>query len=152
MEDLSLHVLDIVENSVRSNASLVEIRLTEDLEQDMLTLEIKDNGEGMSPDALDRAADPFYTSKAGKKVGLGLALLAQAAREADGNLDVSSSPDGGTTIRAVFKHSHPDRKPIGDMAATLQALVRGNPDVDFFFDHRKGPDVIHFDTREIKQS
>lgn len=152
MEDLSLHVLDIVENSLRSNASLVEIRLTEDLEQDVLMLEIEDDGKGIGPDALDRAADPFYTSKAGKKVGLGLALLAQAAREAGGSLDVSSSPDGGTTVRAVFKHSHPDRKPIGDMAATLQALVRGNPDVDFFFDHRKGPDVIHFDTREIKQS
>lgn len=151
MQDLSLHVLDVVENSLRSNAKRVEIRLIEDPERDLLELQIKDDGEGMDPETLSRATDPFFTSKADKKVGLGLALLAQAAREAGGKLDIASSRGAGTTVRAVFRNSHPDRKPLGDMAATLQTLVGGNPDVDFLYEHRKGTEMIRFDTREIRR-
>ena len=151
MQDLSLHILDVVENSLRSKARLVEIRLIEDLERDVLVLQIKDDGEGMDPETLSRATDPFFTSKADKKVGLGLALLAQAAREAGGKLELSSSRGAGTTVRATFRNSHPDRKPMGDMAATLQTLVGGNPDVDFLYEHRKGTEITRFDTRELRR-
>ena len=151
MQDLSLHILDVVENSLRSKARLVEIRLIEDLERDVLVLQIKDDGEGMDPETLSRATDPFFTSKADKKVGLGLALLAQAARESGGTFDISSSRGVGTTVRAVFQNSHPDRKPMGDMAATLQTLVGGNPDVDFLYEHRKGTEIARFDTRELRR-
>ena len=151
MQDLSLHILDVVENSLRSKARLVEILLIEDLERDVLVLQIKDDGRGMDPEMLNRATDPFFTSKADKKVGLGLALLAQAAREAGGTFDIASSRGVGTTVRAVFRNSHPDRKPLGDMAATLQALVGGNPDVDFLYEHRKGTEIARFDTREIRR-
>ena len=123
VKDLSLHILDVVENALRSKASLVEILLIEDPERDVLVLQIKDDGEGMDPETLNRATDPFFTSKGAKKVGLGLALLAQAARESGGKLELASSRGAGTTVRAVFQHSHPDRKPLGDMAATLQTLV-----------------------------
>ncbi len=152
MKDLSLHILDVVENALRSKASLVEILLIEDLERDVLVLQIKDDGEGMDPETLNRATDPFFTSKGDKKVGLGLPLLAQAAREAGGKLELSSSRGVGTTVRAVFRHSHPDRKPLGDMAATLQTLVGGNPDVDFLYEHKRGTERTRFDTREIRPS
>ena len=152
MEDLSLHILDVVENSLRSEAKLVEISLTEDLERDLLILQIKDDGKGMDPETLQRATNPFFTSKVDKKVGLGLALLAQAAREAGGKLETSSAPGLGTTVRAVFQHSHPDRKPLGDMAATVQALVAGSPEVDFVYERRNGTEVVRFDTREIRSS
>lgn len=152
MKDLSLHILDVVENALRSKASLVEILLIEDLERDVLVLQIKDDGEGMDPETLNRATDPFFTSKGAKKVGLGLPLLAQAAREAGGKLELSSSRGVGTTVKAVFQHSHPDRKPLGDMAATLQTLVGGNPDVDFLYEHQRGTERTRFDTREIRPS
>ena len=152
MQDLSLHILDVVENSLRSKARLVEISLIEDLERDLLILQIKDDGEGMDPETLKRATDPFFTSKANKKVGLGLALLAQAARETGGKLEVSSSQGSGTTVKAVFQNSHPDRKPLGDMAATVQTLVVGNPEVDFVYEHRKGMEIARFDTRQIRRS
>ncbi len=152
MQDLSLHILDIVENSLRSDARRIEILLHEDVEQDVLVLEIKDDGKGMDPDTLSKAGDPFFTSKAGKRVGLGLALLAQAAREAEGEMKVSSAAGTGTTIRAVFRNSHPDRKPLGDITATLQALVGGHPEVDFVYEYRKGEEIERFDTRDIEQS
>ena len=152
MEDLSLHMLDIVENSLRSGATWIRISVVEELEQDRLTLEIKDDGSGMDPAMCAQAADPFFTTKPGRRFGLGLALLAQAAREAEGEFHVSSSPGAGTTVRATFRWSHPDRKPLGDISATLQTLVVGHPEVDFVFNHRMAAETTHFDTREVRQS
>jgi len=151
MEDLSLHILDIVENSLRSGAKLVEISVVEDTEQDLLSLQIRDNGKGMAPEVCSQSADPFFTTKPGRRIGMGLALLAQAARETGGDFIVSSMPNIGTTVRAFFSWSHPDRKPLGDMAATLQTLAVGNPEVDFVYEHKKGSEISMFDTRRVRQ-
>lgn len=151
MEDLSLHILDIVENSLRSQARLVRISVVEDMEQDLLTLEIADDGRGMAPQDCARAADPFFTTKPGRRVGLGLALLAQAAQEAAGKFHVSSMPGAGTTVRATFRWGHPDRKPLGDIGATLQTLVVANPEIDFVYEHRRGAEMTRWDTREVRQ-
>jgi len=48
MEDLSLHVLDIAENSIAAGAKHVEIRVRESRREDRLSIEIIDNGRGMS--------------------------------------------------------------------------------------------------------
>ena len=49
MRDLSLHLLDLAQNSITAGASLVTVRLT--LGEDrMLTMELIDNGKGMSPE------------------------------------------------------------------------------------------------------
>ncbi len=149
MKDLSLHILDIAENSLRAQADLVEILVIEDVQKDELVLQVKDNGRGMEVEAAHRASDPFFTTKPEKRFGLGLALLAQAAREAEGAFEVSSVPEGGTCVRATFKYGHPDRKPLGDMAATLQVLVAGNRDVDFLYEHRRGAEASLFDTRKV---
>lgn len=152
MEDLSLHILDVVDNSLRSEAKLVEISVVEEPERDLLTLEVRDDGRGMSAEECARAADPYFTTKPGRRFGLGLALLAQAAKEAEGELRVSSAPGRGTTVRATFRLSHPDRRPLGDLAATLQTLVVGHPEVDFVFNHRRGGENMHFDTREVRRA
>ena len=149
MQDLSLHILDIVENSIRAGAGRVEIRLTEDEENDLLTVSIRDDGKGMDPQTLRRAADPFFTAKPGRRFGLGLAMFRQATREADGSFEISSTPEAGTSITATFRRSHPDRKPFGDMAATLETLVAANPGVQFGYEYKAGTEVIGFDTREL---
>ena len=146
---MSLHILDIVENSVRAKAKLVKIVIVEDEEEDILVLQINDNGKGMDQDTMRRATDPFFTTKPGRRYGMGLALLAQATREAKGSFEVSSTPQCGTEIRATFQYSHPDRKPLGDISATLQTLVVGNRDVDFLYEHRKSGEVSRFDTRKV---
>ena len=98
MRDLSLHILDITENSVRAGASRVEIRLADDTVADRLTLEIIDDGQGMDEEMRRHVLEPFTTSRTERPVGLGLPLLAQAAREAEGECRVESSPGKGTTV------------------------------------------------------
>lgn len=137
MEDLSLHILDIVENALRAGARNVVIRLFESAEDDRLVLEIIDDGEGMDEESVRRSCDPFFTTKPGKRIGLGLPFLAQAAQEAEGKLEIESAPGRGTKVRATFRLSHIDRKPIGNLEETLRCLKATHPQVCFRLERLK---------------
>ncbi len=152
MEDLSLHILDLVQNSVRAEAKLIEISLAGDQAEDLLTLEIRDDGKGMDSETCARAADPFFTTKSGRRIGMGLALLAQAAREAEGDFQVASRPLAGTLVTASFRRSHPDCKPLGDIAETLETMVTAYRGVDFVYEQREDAEVTRFDTREVRKT
>ncbi|MEW6619208.1 MAG: ATP-binding protein [bacterium] len=150
MEDLSLHILDIVENSIRAGAKRVKIKIDENLKKDVLKIEMNDDGFGMDEETVKKATDPFFTTKKTRKVGLGLSLLAQAANECDGKFEIKSKKGIGTKITASFKHSHIDRKPIGDMKQTIMTLIAGNPEIDFFYQHKKENLTYSLDTDKIK--
>ena len=150
VQDLSLHILDIVENSLAAGAGRVEIRIEEDLRKDRLTIEIMDDGCGMDETMAKQALDPFFTTKTTRRVGMGLPLLGEACRICDGELGLQSCPGEGTTVRATFQHSHIDRKPLGQMGDTLITLIVGHPEVDLLYEHRKDGKVFSLDTREIK--
>lgn len=149
MEDLSLHILDIAENSVNARAQRIEILITRDVEQDLLRLEINDDGTGMDRETLSRVRDPFFTTK-GKKTGLGLPFLVQAAEQSGGGLTIASAPGKGTKVTATFGWSNVDRPPLGDMAGTIMTLIAGHPDVDFVYEEREGGRAFRLDTRDIK--
>jgi hypothetical protein len=150
VQDLSLHILDIVENSLAAGARKVEIRIEEDLPADRMTVEIMDDGCGMDEGMAQKALDPFFTTKTVRRVGLGLPLLAEACRMTGGELCLQSSPGKGTIVRATFQCSHIDRKPLGPMADTLVTLIIGHPEVDLIYEHRKDGRAFSLDTREIK--
>lgn len=143
MEDFSLHLLDVAENALTAGADRIEIGIFEQPEDDVMTIEIKDNGCGMDQRAVELVLDPFYTTKPGKRVGLGMPLLAQAAREAGGDLEIQTSPGEGTTVRATMQLSHPDLKPLGDMLQTMATLACSHPEVEFVFQHRRGGDIVY---------
>ncbi len=142
MEDISLHILDVAENALNAGASRIEIRIVEGSKEDLMKIEIKDNGCGMDEQMVSQVLDPFYTTKAGKRVGLGLPLLAQAAKEAGGNMKIQSHPNKGTMICATFQLSHPDLKPLGDMFETLATLTCAHPGVEFIFEHQRDGAVV----------
>ena len=119
MEDLSLHILDIMENSIRAGARTVSLRLSADEAGDLLILEVADDGEGMTEEARRRALDPFFTTKERKRFGLGLPLLAQAAEATGGGVTVESRPARGTRVRATFHPDHVDMKPLGEVGKTV---------------------------------
>ena len=120
MKDLSSHMMDIVQNSIRAEASWIQIRICEDPEADLFLIEIQDNGCGMDEATLARVRDPFFTSRTVRKVGLGIPLLQQNAERTGGKVSIVSQPGQGTTLTARFGHSHLDRPPLGDVAETLR--------------------------------
>ena len=150
MKDLSLHILDIVENSVAASADKIEIRKTEDEKKDLLSVEIIDNGTGMDEEAQQKALDPFYTTKTVRRFGFGLSLLSEAAKAANGHFSLQSKKAEGTRIKADFQHSHIDRKPLGDMDQTIITLVIGNPEIDLIYVHKKNNQKCSLDTSKIK--
>jgi hypothetical protein len=150
MQDLSLHILDIAENSIEAKARRIEIRLEENRGQDLLVLEILDNGRGMDEEMRQQALDPFVTTRKTRRVGLGLPLLAEAARAANGRLDLQSEEGKGTRVRATFQPSHVDMKPLGDMAQTIIMLIMGHPEIDILYTHKIDQAEYRLDTREIK--
>jgi anti-sigma regulatory factor (Ser/Thr protein kinase) len=151
MEDLSLHILDIAENSLAAGARNIHIAITEDVVADVLQVEVTDDGVGMRPAELKRADDPFFTTKPDHKTGLGLSLLKQAVHESNGSLEVVSSPNRGTTVTASFQASHPNCKPVGNMADTIIALVASSEEVNVVFIHTREGRKLVFDTKEIRE-
>src|SRR5208283_1865614 len=151
MIEISLHILDIVENSTRAGAKSVYIDIIEDTRMDLLSIEIRDNGSGMSEDVLKKVMDPFFTTKTVRNIGLGLPMLAHAAERTGGRFIMESKGGEGTRVVAEFKLSHIDRQPLGDIASTLVTLVAGNTDVDFIYRHRHNDRKYILDTRVIKK-
>lgn len=147
MDDLSLHILDIAENSVRADARNIEIIISR--EAGILRVEVNDDGRGMDAATLARVRDPFFTTKR-KKTGLGIPLLSQAAEQTGGNVTVDSAPGRGTKVTVTFPWEHVDRPPVGSMADTLLTLIAGHPDREYIYEERDRDRSFRFDTREIK--
>ena len=150
MRELALHILDIAENSLNAGATLITIQVSEDTHADRLTVRVADNGRGMDAELARRVADPFVTTRATRRVGLGLPFLKQAAEMCNGSLTIDSAQGVGATITAIFQHSHIDRMPLGDLSGTMLALVVGNPQADFVYRHSVNDKTFEFDTRPIK--
>lgn len=148
MEDLSLHILDIVENAVAADATRIIVTINENERRNFLTIRISDNGRGMSKKDARRALDPFFTTK-GKRTGLGLPLLAQAAEHCGGGAVLTTVLKQGTTVAARFRHRHIDRPPLTAMAATITTLVFGHPEIDFRYRQRVNGRVFRFASREF---
>ena len=149
MEDLSLHTLDVAENAIRAGAGKIEIGIFEDIEGNLLSIRIKDDGVGMDEETLEKALDPFFTTKRNRRIGLGLSMLAQAAKEAGGDIKLDSKIGKGTDVLATFRYDHLDRKPLGDMNETMATLIAGHPEVRFIYEHKKnGETVYKLDTRK----
>ncbi len=150
MEDISLHILDIAENSINAGATLVQIGIDEKTDEDIFSVTIEDNGRGIPEERLAEVLDPFYTTRTTRKIGLGLSLLAQSARETGGDISIRSIEGKGTVVEAHFRPDHIDMRPLGDMAETLIALITGNPQADFVFICRKDGRQYAFDTRQLR--
>jgi anti-sigma regulatory factor (Ser/Thr protein kinase) len=125
MRELSLHILDILQNSVEAGATRVELAIDEDLTADRLTITIEDNGRGIPLEKLPDLFDPFYTTRSTRHVGLGLPLLKAAAERCNGDVTLVSEVGVGTTLTATFQHSHLDRAPLGDMTGTVLTFILG---------------------------
>lgn len=151
MKEISLHILDIMQNSVTANASLIELTVTEDEKNDILSFSVKDNGRGMSGELLASVTDPFTTGRTTRKVGLGIPLLKHACELTGGKINIKSKLGEGTTICAEFVYSSIDRQPLGNMSETMHQLITSYEDVDFVYSHKVNDKEFLVDTREFRK-
>jgi hypothetical protein len=150
MDDLSLFVLDIVQNSIAAQADDIGVVIREDTSADTIALTVVDDGKGMDVTSVHRAVDPFYTTRTTRKVGLGLPFLKMAAELADGSFRIESEPGVGTLVEAVFTRSHIDTPPLGDMAETIYAICLHQDIKEFRYAHLCDGRHFRFSLGEIR--
>jgi hypothetical protein len=151
LRELSLHIMDIIENGLAAGATLIGLFVAEDRQGSWLRITITDNGRGIPEKMLQAVMDPFVTSRTTRRVGLGLSLFQEAANRCDGNFNIQSKEGEGTEVHASFRLDHIDLVPLGDMAGSLTTLIMGNSDVDFVYTHEVDGEMFELDTRDIKE-
>jgi signal transduction histidine kinase len=93
---------------------------------DQVLISVRDNGDGMPPEVLARATEPFFTTKPkGKGTGLGLAMVGRFAEQSNGRLRIESSPGAGTTIELVLPRAAVIGLPAPQSAAADEAPAAG---------------------------
>ena len=150
MKELSLHLLDLVENAVAAGAKRVDVVVEEDGATDRLLLSVADDGTGMPEGLLRSATDPFTTTRTTRKVGMGLPLLAAAAEQAGGRLRISSQAGRGTKVEAEFELSHIDRAPLGHIEDTVATIAALHPQLDLHYCHRGEAGCYRIELLRIK--
>lgn len=149
IEDLAMHVADLVENSLRAGARHITVAVAR--KGDALQIEVSDDGAGMSEAQRARATDPFFTTKPRAQIGLGLPLLVQTAEETGGACCVETRPERGTKVVARFGWDHPDRPPLGDLVGTLVPLIVTSPGVEFTVELSDDQATWRLCTHEIRE-
>ena len=151
MRELSLHILDIVQNSIAAGAGTVTIRVQEDSTADRLSLSVADDGRGMDEETIAKVTDPFYTTRTTRKVGLGIPLLKTGAIACEGDFSIESRLGEGTVITASYRRSHIDRPPLGDMVSTMLTILLGDEGVDYVYSHDLDGAQFAFASSEMKE-
>lgn len=151
MKELSLHILDLVENSINAQAKLVTINIFEDLSNNLLKITIVDDGKGMDEDFLRVADNPFTTTRKTRDVGLGLSLMKSAAIRTDGDFSITSEKGKGTKVMATFTYNHIDRVPLGNIGGTISTILNREENIDYLYIHRINSKQFIFDTREVRK-
>lgn len=151
MKELALHILDIAQNSIRAEATVIKITIWEDIKNDLFKIEIQDNGIGMDMKTLKTVEDPFFTTRTTRKIGLGISLLKAAALQSEGSFKIQSHIGEGTTLTITFRHGHIDRAPLGNIVDTLITLLMLEKDIDYIYTHYYNNNKFSLNTNEIKE-
>lgn len=152
MRDLSLHILDLVQNSITAGATLVTIGIVQSKRADSLSIDIVDDGCGMPPEMLENVKSPFTTTRTTRSVGLGIPMLYENARLSGGDLTLTSAVGKGTTLQATFVPSNIDCPPLGNVAETMLTLILAAPETpDFVLRMQTDAGQYTFDTRQVRQ-
>lgn len=150
MRDISLHLLDIIQNSVRAGANTIKVSILADLQRGFLEMKVEDNGCGMDEEMLSLVTDPFTTSRTTRKVGLGIPLLKEACEIAGGSMTIESTKSEGTVIHAKMKISSIDRIPLGNIGETFMGLAMDNQNINYRLNMSNKEKEFSLDFDEIK--
>jgi two-component system NtrC family sensor kinase len=106
--------MSLLLNAVQAMPKSGEIRVSTGSKGGEVWIDIADDGVGIAPENIKRIFDPFFSTQTdGKNVGLGLSLSQSAVRKHRGRIDVTSTPEVGSTFRVWL----PIRQPATAAAA-----------------------------------
>jgi hypothetical protein len=151
MKELSLHILDIIENSVGGGATRIEVNIVTDEIPGLLEIYIVDNGRGMDQKTLSQVTNPFFTTRTTRKIGMGLSLLKQQAEQTNGRFELESEPGKGTKVYASFTIDHFDRQPIGDLAGVIINCSVSYLNIDILLNIKTLEGAYLFSSGEVKE-
>lgn len=151
MPEIALHILDLVQNCITALATQIRILLTVSIARNVLSVEIADNGKGMSEEFLKKVVSPFATTRTTRRVGLGIPLLKAGCEAAGGSFKICSALGKGTSIYGAYQLDHIDRPPLGDFAGTVHSLIVCNSQIDFYIEANSDQGSFHLDTAEIRE-
>ena len=149
MQDLSLSVLDLAQNSIRAQSTWVRIELG--FAEDWLTVRISDDGCGMDEIQRAKALSPFYTTKRRGRGGMGLPLFRRACERTGGGVSLKSTPGKGTAVEGVLCTGHSGCPAFGNMGETMAALIALNSEIRFSLTMSREGRAFQFDTQQIKE-
>jgi hypothetical protein len=151
MREISLNIMDLAQNSIKANATLIEILVVISEKENLIEFTISDNGIGMTDIELKQVIDPFFTSRTSRRVGLGIPFCKLACEQAGGSFEISSEKNVGTLLRASFQYNNINRQPMGDLVSTILLTSTANESSDVLFNYKTDDTEFVFDTREIKK-
>lgn len=149
MKDISSNILDIVHNSIKADSKNIFIDIIICKIKNILEINIKDDGKGMSKDFLNKVTNPYTTTRNTRKVGLGIPLMKFHAEQTDGKFTIESTINKGTSVKVVFTLNHIDRQPLGDLSSYITSLICQFPKIEFHFTYIYDEDVFNINTSEI---
>lgn len=141
-------LLDISQNSLEANSSLVEIWIVQT--EKKISFRIKDNGKGMTDLEKKKVTDPFYTDgikHKKRKIGLGIPFVIQASSD----FSLKSEKGKGTDISFEFDLQDIDTPPLGDVAGTILSVF-SHPSADEVIVERSIENAKKKDEYKIKRS
>lgn len=151
MKELSMHILDIVMNSVKADAKLIEITISDSIKNNILKITIKDDGRGMSEEVLANVTNPFYTTRTTRKVGLGIPMLKETCERCNGSFNITSEIGAGTSVECFLERNNIDRAPLGNMGDTIMAIVNSLNDCELIYTHEADDNTFQLSTVQIKE-
>jgi PAS domain S-box-containing protein len=91
----------IIQNSLEAISMKGEVNIDGDIEDNLVLIKVRDNGEGILPEHLAFVFDPFFTTRF-NYLGLGLTMAKRIIQEHKGSIEVSSVEGGGTEVQVTL--------------------------------------------------
>ena len=151
MEDLAMHILEILMNSIKADASLITLKIRDSFDDDVIAFEIEDNGKGMDEEMVKKAADPFTTSRTTRRIGMGLAFMKGLAETCGGKFDIQSTLGVGTVVSASVQKLNIDTPHLGNIGEMMMEAIQSDENIDYVLEYTTDYGQFVFDSRIIKE-
>ena len=151
MQDLAMHMLEILMNSIGAKSSKVVIRVRDSVRDNVIDMEVEDNGGGMSEEMVKKVTDPFTTSRTTRKVGMGVAFMKGLTEQCDGSFDIVSTLGKGTVVKASIRRDRIDAPPMGDLGEMIMYAIQADETINLDFYYTTDTEQFLFTTDEIRE-